>query len=501
MLKPQIDPNDPITAQLLRALEYKKKYCKIEGYFPDKGKFRRTLYKKHLVHFEAGTKYRQRLLMAGNRIGKTTAAGCELTYHLTGAYPKWWKGVRYALPQEWWVCGKYSATVKDILQKTLLGPVGDFGSGLIPKNLLDLDTMTAAKKADTGITDFRVKHITGGYSQVGFRSYDQGRKAFEGTERCIWLDEEPPLDVYQECLMRTMTRSNGDGESMLMMTFTPLEGMSDTVFNFLGEEGDYITEGEKGPGKFYSRIEMEDVPHLSEETRKEILDSFPAYQREAREKGIPQLGAGVVYPVDPARVFIESIPIPEHWKRCFAMDFGFKDPTAILWAAVDPESGVTYVYAESYLADLPPMVHASIIDAHHKRAGFVIPGVCDPSGGGSSTADGKHTRNIYSTEYNVKLLSAINSIEPGISTVLNALVTDKLKIFNICSFTKKEFLLYRRNEKGKPIGADHAMDTLRYLMMSGIKVAKSKPEVQAELTRFNREYEPRNQPEWALYGF
>lgn len=501
MLAPKLDPNDPVTAQLLRALEYKKKYCAIEQLFPDKGKFKRSLYKKHLEFFAAGTRYRQRMLMAGNRIGKTTAAGCELTYHLTGNYPKWWKGVRYNLPQEWWVCGKYSATVKDILQAKLLGPVGEFGSGIIPKEFLDLNTMTAAKKADTGITDFRVKHASGGYSQVGFRSYDQGRKAFEGTERCIWLDEEPPLDVYQECLMRTMTRSNGDGESMLIMTFTPLEGMSETVFTFLGEEGDYITEGEKGPGKFYLRIEMEDVPHLSEAVRIEILDSFPAYQREAREKGIPQLGAGVVYPVAPDTVFIDPISIPDHWKRCFAMDFGFKDPTAVLWAAVDPETERVYVYAEHYLADQPPMIHAAVVDRYSKLAGFVIPGVCDPSGGGSSTADGKHTREIYRSEYNLTMASAINSIEPGITTVLDALVTNKLKIFNTCSFTKKEFLLYRRNEKGKPIGADHAMDTLRYLMMSGTQIAKSKAQVMADKRMWNREYESRQEPEWAVFGF
>ena len=43
----------------------------------------------------------------------------------------------------------------------------------------------------------------------------------------IWLDEEPPLDVYGECLIRTAT-TNG----IIMLTFTPLEGLSDTVLQF-----------------------------------------------------------------------------------------------------------------------------------------------------------------------------------------------------------------------------------------------------------------------------
>lgn len=70
-----------------------------------------------------------------------------------------------------------------------------------------------------------VRHVTGGISKLGFKSYDQGRKKFQGTSKeLIWLDEEPPLDVYTECLTRTMT-VNG----LVLCTFTPLEGATDVV--------------------------------------------------------------------------------------------------------------------------------------------------------------------------------------------------------------------------------------------------------------------------------
>jgi phage terminase large subunit-like protein len=474
----QIDTNDPQTQALLQAIAHREKYGKIQTLFLDKGKHRRFLYKKHLAHFKAGKKYNQRLFMAANRIGKTTMAGAELTYHLTGEYPQWWEGRRYRLPQEWWVCGKYAQTIRDILQSTLLGPVGEFGSGLIPQHLIDHDTMTAARKMDTSITDFRVKHSTGEWSTVGFRSYDQGRKAFEGTEKCIWLDEEPPLPIFQECLTRTMTRKNGDGESMMMMTFTPLEGLSETVMDFLGEAGDF-TEGAKGPGKWVTLATWDDVPHLSKDKKEELLASYPVYQRDARSKGIPALGEGVVYPFSMERVFIESFPIPDHFKRVFALDFGFNpDPTAILWAAIDPATEVVYVYAEHYLRMAEPMVHAAVIKQMDRLAKFTIPGVCDPSGGGSSTADGKQTREVYRKEYQVNLISAINSIEPGITTVMDHITRDKLKIFNTCQQVKREYQLYRRNAKGNPIGDDHLMDDLRYLIMSGIHVAKSYDQIQ-----------------------
>jgi hypothetical protein len=68
---------------------------KIIDIFPDVGPYRRELYPKHIEFFNAGKDNRQRLLMAANRVGKTMAAGCELTYHLTGVYPAWWMGRRF----------------------------------------------------------------------------------------------------------------------------------------------------------------------------------------------------------------------------------------------------------------------------------------------------------------------------------------------------------------------------------------------------------------------
>jgi phage terminase large subunit-like protein len=475
------DPKDPQTQALLQAIAHREKYAKIQTLFSDKGKTRRFLYKKHLIHFKAGKKYRQRLFMCGNRVGKTTAAGVELVYHLTGEYPQWWEGRRYRLPQDWWVCGEYSHTIRSSLQPLLIGPVGDFGTGLIPRHLLDIDSMTAAKKMDTPITDFKVRHSSGGYSTVGFRSYDQGRRAFQSTERCIWLDEEPPKDVFEECLMRTMTRASGDGESMLLLTFTPLNGWSETIKSFIGEEINY-TEGQKGLGKWMTMADWDDVPHLTEKDKEEMREHWrktAPHLLDARSKGIPVLGEGAVYPIEASRVFIDPISIPETFKRVFALDFGFDpDPTAILWGAIDPETDCLYIYAEHYLKMAEPMIHAAVINQHTRLAKYTIPGVCDPSGGGSSTADGKFTKDIYRKEYGIIMVSAINSVEPGITTVLDYLTRDRLKIFNTCVNTKREFHMYQRDKRGNPSGADHLMDCLRYLVMSGINIAKSYHQVQ-----------------------
>jgi phage terminase large subunit-like protein len=51
-------------------------------------------------------------------------------------------------------------------------------------------------------------------------SYEQGCEAFYGrTMDLVWQDEEPPQEVYTECLVRLMT-TNG----IMYVTCTPLNG-------------------------------------------------------------------------------------------------------------------------------------------------------------------------------------------------------------------------------------------------------------------------------------
>src|SRR5262249_1191985 len=61
----------------------------------------------------AGTKHRERLLMAGNQIGKTLAGGFEAAMHATGRYPDWWKGRRFDRPTVGWACGVSGEVVRD----------------------------------------------------------------------------------------------------------------------------------------------------------------------------------------------------------------------------------------------------------------------------------------------------------------------------------------------------------------------------------------------------
>lgn len=222
--------------ELLEELERRKTRNKIDEYYPDEGTLRRELYPKHMEFFEAGATYRERCAMCANRIGKTEGmGGYETALHLSGQYPHWWKGRRFDRPVAFWAAGKTNETTRDIVQAKLFGRVMQgarkslSGTGLVRGSLIG---GIAWKQGVQDLVDtVLVRHVTGGWSELGLKSYQQGRGAFEGTEKDgIWLDEEPPMDIYGECLIRTAT-TNG----LIYSTFTPLEGVSDTVLQFLPE--------------------------------------------------------------------------------------------------------------------------------------------------------------------------------------------------------------------------------------------------------------------------
>jgi phage terminase large subunit-like protein len=208
--------------------------------FPDTGPYRRELYPKHTLFFRAGRFRMERLFKAANRVGKTVAGGYECTAHATGRYPHWWQGRRFHHPTNGWAAGDTNETTRDIIQKELFGEVAwdgnrkSFdGSGMIPRPLIGPVTW---KRGVADLADIvKVKHIdesgewSGGWSRIGLKSYDQGRRVFQGTAKhWIWLDEEVPEPVYGECIIRLMTT-----KGLMIMTFTPLQGLTPLINSFL----------------------------------------------------------------------------------------------------------------------------------------------------------------------------------------------------------------------------------------------------------------------------
>lgn len=224
--------------------------------------FAYTPYPKQLEFHEAGALHRERLLMAGNQLGKTWSMGFETAMHLTGrypgpgeifypdtplmreyglagqdVYPHGWKGKRYDKPIWIWASSVSGEATRDNPQRILIGQPSikeQWGTGAIPREDLlfngNLDYSMTTGVAD-GLDHIVVRHVSGGKSVCQFKSYTQGREKWQGPSLdFVWFDEEPPLDIYMEGL----TRTNATGGSTAL-TFTPLLGLSDVCKLFISD--------------------------------------------------------------------------------------------------------------------------------------------------------------------------------------------------------------------------------------------------------------------------
>ena len=465
---------------LLEAKENAVKYNKIDTLFTDKGPYRREFYRKHVEFMNASLYHSQLAFIAANRTGKTQTGACLMTYHLSGVYPDWYQGKRYLNPIDAWAVGKSTQSTKEILQEKLLGDINDLGSGTIPKDLII--KVTKKPGVADAVETVYVKHLSGGISKCTFKSYEQGRDTFQGTyKQFIWLDEEPrDPGIYSECLTRTM---NDIAPGIIICTFTPLFGLSDVVLSFMPDGK--MPEGGQVPGqpdKWVTQVDWSEVPHLDEDQKAKILASYKPHERDARSRGIPSLGAGAIYPYLEDDVTVQPFEIPIWWPRAYGLDVGW-NKTAAVWGAQDPESRQIYIYSEHYESFAQPVLHASAIRAR----GDWIEGAIDPASGGLSQADGRALIDIYSAE-GLLLTMADNAVEAGIYKVGQALASGQLKIFTTCRNLLAEYRVYSRDENGKIVKKnDHALDALRYFMMTGLDVLSCQPDPDARVYRDSSE--------------
>src|SRR5574343_212491 len=100
------------------AIEYRK-YNKLKYRFhSDINTFDAGLYPKHAQLLLAGKKYRERLFMAPNRVGKSDLGSFEVALHASGLYADKWTGKRFDLTKSLIICvaGTTAQTTRDIIQ-------------------------------------------------------------------------------------------------------------------------------------------------------------------------------------------------------------------------------------------------------------------------------------------------------------------------------------------------------------------------------------------------
>ncbi|MGH9257361.1 MAG: hypothetical protein ACRD3C_22605 [Vicinamibacterales bacterium] len=220
----------------------------------------------------------------------------------------------------------------------------------------------------------------------------------------------------------------------------------------------------------------DDAPHLAPAAKEALWASYPPYQRDARTKGIPQLGAGAIYPVEESFIAVKDFPIPKEWPRGFSLDVGW-NVTAAMFFAYDREGETWYGYDCYKRGQAEPPIHAEAI----KARGIWIPGVGDCAD--INKLDGVQFLTIY-RNLGLILELANKAVEAGIQDVYTLLSVGRMKIFaRRCALWFDEFRLYRRDERGRIVKVnDHLMDCTRYRIRAGISKLATEPIAVSTLT-------------------
>ncbi len=429
-------------------------------------------YAKQLEFHLAGATFSERLFMAGNQLGKTVAGGAEWAIHLTGRYPDWWNGAVFNKPPLLWAGSVTGESTRDTPQRILVGPPAkeeEWGTGFIPAecirgrtraigipNLLDSVVVRWGGGGD----------VQAGESVLSFKAYEKGREKWQGpTVDGVWDDEEPPEDIYTEGLTRT---NNGQLGQFNMLTFTPLLGISGVVARFIMPAADDVGTN----ARHVTSMTIEDAEHYSPEERAKIIASYPAHEREARAKGIPTLGSGLIFPVLEEDIVCDPIVIPAHWPQIGGLDFGWDHPTAAACLAWDRDADVVYLTKDYRKREATPIIHAAAIkpwgaDAAGKQW---LPWSW-PHDGNNDTAAGENLAKQYAAQ-GLEMLperatfeDGSNSVEAGLMDMLDRLQTKRFRVFKTCTSWLEERRLYHRKDGKIVKERDDVISASRYALM------------------------------------
>ena len=423
-------------------------------------------YHPHLSQEKFHTsKAKEKLYIGGNRSGKTVAGVTEAVFRLTGEHP-----FRTDLPVP---CrGRAVAVdIEDGIKKIL---VPEFQKWIPVKFLKHGSWDESYDKAS------RTLSLTNG-SFLEFMSYEQEMEKFAGTSRhFVFFDEEPPEDIFNECLMRLV---DTDGDYWISMT--PLIEMSwikDRIYDPWsgGEASIYVQE-----------VDTEENPHISIDALNRITRGLSDEEKLARRSGKFITHTGLVFagsfsprPYTEGGNIVHDIldenfkEYVKNWGHFVCMDHGYANPTVFLFCCYDGQ-GRIIVYDEIYetrkIVKENALLYLQRREALNIRPVYVVG---DPSIQNTSPITRTSIQTEY-MEYGVPVALGNNDVRAGLTRMQNRFYKRMLFVTRRCSNTLKELENYRwdryassklearRNKKEVPLKKnDHCMDALRYGVMS-----------------------------------
>ncbi len=400
---------------------------------------------------------KNRWVFGGNRSGKTECGAVETVWLARGIHPYRKNKKDISI----WVVSLSTQVQRDVAQAKILS--------YLNKSWIKQIVMSSGRKdsLENGVIDYiTIQNVFGGESKIGFKSCDQGREKFQGTSLdYVWFDEEPPHDIYKECRMRVLDKC---GE--IYGTMTPLKGLT-WVYNevYLNENNDDEV--------WCEFMEWADNPYLSQNEIKALSLTLSESELESRRYGKFINNGGQVYSeFDESINVIEPFNIPREWYDNISIDPGLNNPLSAHWYAVDYDGNI-YVIAELYQTGQTVEYHASKIKEICNRLNWptssngMYSALIDSAANQRTLSSPKNVCELFydngilvNSKVNKDLYSGINRVK---SYLKNSQGKSKLFIFKNCQNMIREIKGYFWGNGDAPIKKDdHAMDDLRYYIMS-----------------------------------
>lgn len=426
---------------------------------------------------------RNRWVLGGNRTGKTEVGAVEAVWMARGTHP--YRKVKR--PTDGWVVSLTSEVQRDVAQAKVLSYIN-------PAWIKGVKMREGkADDPEHGVIDYiLIESVHGGISKIGFKSCDQGRERFQGTSKdYVWFDEEPPEEIYLECLMRVI-----DVRGDIWGTMTPLKGLT-WVYEII-----WLNE-RHNPEIWSIMMSWEDNPYLNPAEIALLEATLTPEELESRREGKFVAITGLIYKEFRQDVHvIPSFVPPREWQSTMAIDPGIDKPLSCHWYAVDQDGNV-YVVGEWYRAGWGVAAHMREIERISKALGWKrdsrgwLSCIMDAAANSRSLTNEVSVAQVFRDQHMNVNTQVDKSIFAGIERVKEFLFLrkhehygeidpekwphgkPKLFICENCVDMIREMKKYRwkATETGReePNGVDdHAMDELRYFIMSQPSPAKFK---------------------------
>ena len=178
------------------------------------------------------------------------------------------------------------------------------------------------------------------------------------------------------------------------------------------------------------------------------------------------LAEGLIYPMFGDSCIVQDIP--DTGEYYISIDYGTHNPfSAGLWCVTKTEAvriGEYYYCGREERKEKTPEEYYS--EVKRLAGGRDIKClIVDPSADAFIATVKKH--------HDFKVRGAVNDVLPGIQTTAEMIASGKLKIHESCEDAIREFGLYRWDEKAESDRVvkenDHAMDEIRYMVMTVLK--------------------------------